>query len=67
MSADFPYSVEIKYAKYNDDRCCSEVSDHTGFHFYRCKHKVKETIDGIGFCGIHARSIKKWRAYKTGK
>ena len=61
MSKNFPYTVKVGYAKLNDWICCSEVSDHTGYHFWRCNRKVKETISGIGFCGIHARSIKRWR------
>jgi len=58
---NFPYTVKMEYAKLNDERCCSKVSDHTGFHFRRCTKKTKKYIDGVGFCGIHARSIKKWQ------
>jgi len=58
---NFPYLVREKYAKLNDGKCCYEMSDRTGFHFYRCSKKAKKYIDGIGFCGIHARSVERWR------
>lgn len=58
---NFPYTVVEKYAKFPDGRCCNEMCDRTGFYFHRCKRKVKEYIDGVGFCGIHARSVRKWR------
>lgn len=58
----FPFTVNIEYAKLNDRRCCKEVSDHTGFHFRRCSCRVKEVIEGIGLCGIHARSVKRAKA-----
>ncbi len=57
----FPYTVNVDNAKLNDNKCCSEVSNYTGFSFFRCSKEVKEYIDGIGFCGIHAKSIKNWR------
>lgn len=58
---NFPYTVEEGYANLKDGLCCHTVTDHTGFHFYRCSKKVKEYIDGVGLCGIHARSVKIWR------
>jgi len=58
---NFPYLVKEKYAKLKDGICCHEKTDHTGFHFFRCDKKIKEYIDGVGFCGIHAGSVKKWR------
>ena len=58
---NFPYYVKEKWATLKDNICCCQVSDHSGFYFHRCKHKVKEYIDKVGFCGMHARSIKKWR------
>jgi len=57
----FPYTVKEEYMKLNDNRCCDTYMPD-GWHIVRCKNKVKETIDEIGFCGIHARAIKKWRA-----
>lgn len=57
----FPYTVKEEYFKLNDNQCCSEVGT---WFFHRCPKKVKEFIDGVGFCGIHARSIKHWRGDK---
>jgi len=57
----FPYTIKIEYAKLKDKRCCAETGT---WYFYRCKHKVKEYIDGIGLCGIHARNVKNWRKIK---
>ena len=57
----FPYTIKERYAVLNDGRCCAQVSDHTGFHFFRCDKKEKEKIDGVGLCGIHSRMVKKWR------
>ena len=58
---NFPYTVNEEYAKLKDNRCCSTYMPD-GWRSIRCSRKVKETIDGIGFCGIHARKIKKWRS-----
>jgi len=38
-------------------------SDASGYHFQRCRHKAKGKIDGVGFCGVHLRAIKRWRGY----
>ena len=56
----FPYTVNEEYAKLNDSRCCDTYMPD-GWHSERCSKKIKEVIDGIGFCGVHARAIKKWR------
>jgi len=61
---NFPYTVNDEWAKLKDGKCCHQITDHTGFHFFRCDKKVKVFIDEIGFCGIHARSIKHWRGEK---
>ncbi len=61
MNANFPYTVNVEFSKLDDGRCCNQTTDHTGFHFFRCNHPAKAEIDGVGFCGIHARSIKRWR------
>jgi len=58
---NFPYFVEEKYVSLNDGRCCAERVDVTGYHFRRCRLKASRTMDGVGFCGIHARSVEKWR------
>ena len=65
MIKNFPNTVKEEYSKLNDGICCKEVFDHTGYHLHRCHRKVKETIDGVGFCGFHARSVKKWRYIKN--
>ena len=57
----FHYKIKKEYAVLNDGKCCQQVTDYTGFHFFRCKSKAKEVIDGIGLCGKHANSLKKWR------
>lgn len=59
---NFPYTVKEENIK-DDGKCCDSVSP-SGWHRYRCGNPVKEIIDGVGFCGIHARSIKKWRFLK---
>ena len=64
VKQDFPYTIKLEYALLLDNRCCGEVTDHTGFHFSRCPHPIKESIDGIGLCGHHARRVKKWRENK---
>ncbi len=56
--AKFPYTITITYAKLKDKQCCAVTGT---WHFRRCRYKVKEYIDGIGLCGIHARSVKNWR------
>ena len=57
----FPYTVKIKYAKLEDDQCCWQKSDHTGFHFFRCPKPIIRKIDNVGLCGIHANSVEIWR------
>ena len=59
----FPYTVNQEYVKLNDGICCNTVSQDS-WHWHRCTKKVKELIDGVGFCGIHARSIKIWKGNK---
>ena len=62
--SNFPYTVEEKYVELNDGKCCHTIPDYTGFYQRRCSRPVKEVIDGVGLCGIHARSVKKWRKNK---
>jgi len=61
MNAKFPYTVKQSYAQLKDERCCYQISDHTGFHFFRCPKPATKKIDEVGLCGVHARSIKIWR------
>lgn len=62
--ARFPYTVKVAFAKLDDGRCCSSVSTYAGYMWYRCSYKEKEKIDGVGLCGIHANSLKRWRKYE---
>ena len=62
----FPYNVNKRYIALNDNKCCYDVADRTGFHFYRCTSPVKKIIDGVGFCKKHANGIKKWRGKTNG-
>jgi hypothetical protein len=58
---NFPYNVKDEYIKLNDGDCCVEMSDRTGWHFYRCHRKASKQIDGVGLCGIHNRMVENWR------
>lgn len=57
----FPYTVKITWVKYQDGRCCHQMSGHTGFHFFRCPKPATKKIDNAGLCGRHARSVEIWR------
>jgi hypothetical protein len=56
----FPYTVKRSLASLNDGICCHTVSIDS-WHTRRCNKKLKQTLDGIGLCGIHARSVLNWR------
>lgn len=58
---NFSYRVHEEYAKLNDGQCCFKMATQGGWHFYRCKRKAKQIIDGIGLCSIHARVELNWR------
>lgn len=57
---NFPYTIREEYAKLDDGKCCAMVSEQ-GWHFTRCQKAAKKAIDGVGLCGIHARSVEHWR------
>jgi hypothetical protein len=56
----FPYTVKKEYMRLDDNLCCHTIPEGP-WHTARCNKSVKQIIDGIGLCGIHARSVLNWR------
>ena len=54
----FHYKIR-KYLGKNDGQCEEEIV--AKFHFFRCHNKAKGNIGTANLCGIHSRSLKKWR------